>query len=254
MSCQEKPTQDPRTFVSQTSQMRLPGETFSDAQKRYRDSLSPLNLDAYLNLHSVKNMATSLEDLDLSSVPEWTSEQLEEGFVLVRDKRFLEDPSRAGLRRSSWLYPDDGCFARSDLMVRNLSLEQLPNLKKIFVFGPLEQPTPNHPQGVVYWWYHTAPIMKVDGNIYIFDPATGPSGPQLFTEWVEQMAQPFATLEFALCSPSAYGPMSQCLLGAPLSDQRAQTDQLLLLDLEWSRLESLSRDPAAELGDSPPWL
>lgn len=69
-----------------------------------------------------------------------------EGFRSLRDARWLTMPGmRDFKRRSSWLYPDDGCFARAALGGQKLESWDYPRPKKLFIFGDLEVKTANSP-------------------------------------------------------------------------------------------------------------
>jgi hypothetical protein len=56
-----------------------------------------------------------------------------------------------------------------------------------------------------------------------------------------------------VCNRFAYGPISRCLTGGDSGSARAIADQTEFLSKEWTRLETLGRDPVAELGENPPW-
>ncbi|MHB1423948.1 MAG: protein-glutamine glutaminase family protein [Gemmataceae bacterium] len=77
------------------------------------------------------------------------------------------------------LFPADGCYARTHLMVqRLLELGLAPS--KVWAFAAsaadlLWTETPNHPEGRVQWAYHVAPVLVVlepDGvsREMVFDP------------------------------------------------------------------------------------
>ena len=94
----------------------------------------------------------------------------------------------AGQHDIAFSYPDDGCYARAQLMASRMqSLGVTPG--KIWAFAQGDQfktrpdlptalvaRTPNHPNGSVSWKYHVAPLVAVrgdDGKTYgfIIDPA-----------------------------------------------------------------------------------
>jgi hypothetical protein len=188
-------------------------------------------------------------------VASWaTSAELKEHFEFVRDLRFLESPQQPGFkRRSSWLYPDDGCFARAALAVKNLaSNNQLPP-NKIFVFGNLNVKTGNAPDGSVSWWYHVAPIIEVQGAKYVLDPALEPKHPLPMMDWLKLMGDP-KQMEVAICGSGTYTPNDSCDKTTDGLEQGAGDDQIYYLDAEWDRLLELNRDPHKELGDLPPWM
>jgi hypothetical protein len=68
------------------------------------------------------DVAVPLDQLDQSKIPKWeTAALVENAFLRVRDSRFMFTPARPEFaRRSSWLYPDDGCYARAALAKKNM--------------------------------------------------------------------------------------------------------------------------------------
>ena len=195
--------------------------------------------------------------LDINSMEEWKSFQtVEEAFKKVRDTRFLSTPAKPKfLRRSTWLYPRDGCFARAGLAVKNLMDWKYPTAYKIFVFGDLTVNTENYPLGQVTWWFHVVPAVRFGQDIYILDPAIEQQKPLLLKRWLETMTPDLAEVSVALCDAKAYSPEDTCRIApeSPLEDW-GQADQEDFLDTEWLNLQRLKRDPEKELGDFPPWL
>lgn len=198
------------------------------------------------------------EEFGKATLPEataWESQNLMiERFKHFRDLRFLNEYGRPNfLRRSTWLYPDDGCFARAALANRNLSklTPAIPN--KVFVFGDLNVQTKNAPDGFVTWWYHVAPLVEVDGQKYVLDPAIEPSHPLKLEEWLATMSSTPQTLKVAVCGSGTYTPYDNCATVTDGKEQMAETDQAVYFDDEWERLETLNRNPEQELGDNPPW-
>lgn len=173
-------------------------------------------------------------------------------FKSFRDLRFLNDQTHGMQRRSTWLYPDDGCFARAALAVLNLLKASAPAPSKVFVFGDLNVRSKNA-EGTVTWWYHVAPLVEVAGVKYVLDPAIEPARPLKLEEWLPTMSSTPQNLEVAVCASGTYTPYDSCDRVSDGVEQEALNDQPEFLDAEWSRLESLHRDPARELGDNPPW-
>lgn len=205
--------------------------------------------------NSALDSARAYNELDLSNIPNWEdSESLKTAFESVRNIRFLTTADRPKfLRRASWLYPDDGCFARAQLMninFRDWKYQIIP--AKVFVFGDLEVKTPNHPRGSVSWWYHVAPIIQVADIPYVLDPAIDPKSPQRLDQWILKQVNDLADVKVALCSSSTYEPSESCD-STTFGDETALRDQGYYLEYEWDRLLELERDPELELGDRPPW-
>jgi len=255
VSCNDKPITTDGIQVD-TTQKRLPGESYDEAEERYRGGLSKLNLDEYTDSLSVINAGKKFEDLDFSQLAEFGSlKTFTEAFEEARDHQFLTSEERPEiLRRSTWLYPDDGCFARADLIVRNLPLWNTSKVHKIFVFGELAVSTENSKSGEVYWWFHIVPIAKVGGVNMVMDPSVDPSAPMTLEDWADAISSDVSSLKFSLCSAGSYIPYSRCDSASVGSRERAMADQSKFLEPEWTRLVALGRDPEAELGESPPWL
>jgi hypothetical protein len=196
--------------------------------------------------------AVPLDRLDLSRVPSWPdAAALEGAFAGVRDERRFQHP-RGFARRLTWLYPDDGCFARAALMADMAEEQKLPRPRKVFIFGELEVRTANAPGGTVSWWYHVAPIVSVGGRAYVLDPAIEPRRPLPLEEWAASMQLRSRELKLAVCSEHAYTPSSPCLAERG-ADSIAGKNINEYLPREWERVRALGGDPAALLGDSPPW-
>lgn len=190
----------------------------------------------------------------LPTANKWENETLMlERFRSFRDLRFLQDDTHAMKRRSTWLYPDDGCFARAALAVMNLKAAKVPVPSKVFVFGDLQVSTKNAEGGSVTWWYHVAPLVEVAGVKYVLDPAIEPSRPLKLDEWLATMSTTPQNLEVAICNSGTYTPYDSCGRVTDGVEEEAKNDQPMFLESEWSRLESLHRDPTRELGDDPPW-
>ena len=201
------------------------------------------------------NSAAAFDELDAEKVVEWSSmTEMQERFEVLRDERYLQaNKGDEFLRRISWLYPDDGCFARA-AMFNNLAEEKsFERPDRIFIFGDLTVQTDNHPSGEVGWWYHTAPIVRVDGEVFVLDPAISPKEPMKVEDWILTQVEELSDADYSYCSTYTYGPSDLCEADET-ADDRADTHQKRFLGLEWSRQQALERDPEAVLGDTPPWL
>ncbi len=210
----------------------------------------------------VKNLRQSaigtsapLPEVDFNDVPQINDYvELENAFRFVRDLRFLDDPDIFGFeRRSTWLYPDDGCYARASLAIENLKTEGLLQPLKIFAYGNLYAKTKNSAEGSVAWWYHVAPVIGAQGNYYVLDPALEPTRPLLVEEWAHLMGQS-QNIKFSICQPHTYMPYSSCDHPSETEDQNALYDQKGFLPLERERILELHRNADEELGEHPPWV
>lgn len=236
------------------SARRAPGASYLQYKFTAQNVLSAQGLSKS-SKKSVLESAMIYGKGKLPDVTNWESVAvMEERFKALRDIRWLETTTAPGfLRRSSWLYPDDGCFDRASLAVMNLLKFKAAAPNKIFVFGDLKVVTPNSPQGEVSWWYHVAPIVQVNGEKYVLDPAIEPRHPLKLDDWLSTMFPSIANLEIALCGSGSYGPTSLCEAESDGIEQVAAYDQLIYLTEEWQRLLDLKRNPQEELGNNPPW-
>lgn len=220
--------------------------------KAYFRNVQPQQLDS--SFTSSFDKAVPLEELDQSTLPQWDAGHVEIAFLRVRDHRFLYSMTDTQfLRRSSWLYPDDGCYARAALAKKNMQEWLFPPVKKLFAYGNLVVNTDNAPGGSVTWWYHVVPVMAVGDQAFVVDPAIEPQRALTIQEWSERMGGDQASIKFAVCNGNSYTPMDSCDEPSDTAEASAHEEQVAFLGLEWDRLESLSRDPRSELGDNPPW-
>lgn len=235
----------------------------ADYKSQYRDE----NTDYRVYMELAKEQITP-EDLDKSALnaaryytsdnalPQatvWFEEDIVPRFEKFRDIRFLKWRRNLDFpRRSSWLYPDDGCYARAALAIRNLFKWNYEVPKKVFAFGNLKVYTKNSRSGYVTWWYHVAPIIENDGVKYVLDPALSPKSPLTLKTWLSKMGKP-SSMQVAICASGSYVPGSSCTRVTDGQEERAMSDQQNFLNYEWDRLKALGRDPKKELGDKPPW-
>jgi hypothetical protein len=196
-----------------------------------------------------------LHNLDISSIPEMASyEVLESEFNYVRDTRFIHTSDPGFPRRLTWLYPDDGCYARAEMAKRKLVEHHQVAPKKVFVFGDLMASTPNTADGSITWWYHVAAIYRVGMTAYVFDPSIEPRHPMTLEDWNAAVGGNQNSVQFALCAPNAFDPDSDCNTPKEVAGDTIATAQRSFLSPEWRRLQDLHRDPKKELGEFPPWL
>lgn len=235
------------------SQKRYPSETLQQALMRVKYSEHHTNDILIPNVTPLEKKG-SITSLDFSSVPSVISyEELNHMFHIIRDSRFLYSKDNPDFsRRISWLYPDDGCFARAALSGIKISEEQLTRPAKIFVFGELVVQTPYAVSGSVYWWYHVAGLVRYMEAFYVLDPALNSQAPLLLDDWFHIMGST-ATLEGVVCNAYVYNPFDDCYAATEHSERRAQRDQSVYLKKEWNRMTVLGFDPVTILGKAPPW-
>jgi len=238
------------------SAVRAPGEDYRD--KIIQHSYESFPVFGYTGDPDHTGGATAVETakelskINLNTVEVWPADKdFKAHFASIRDERLsILDPSFP--RRSTWLYPDDGCFARAELSSVRTQAMRLPAPSKIFVFGNLNVATANSPEGSVSWWYHVVIGYRVQNVVYVVDPAIDPSGPLKLEVWLDKMGDR-NQMKVAFCSAGAFEPYSQCRGAESMTLEEAADSQSNFLSVEWHRLTQLGRDPNKELGDSPPW-
>jgi len=227
------------------------------------------------NAESVRNLSTALDgdvsshratlaELNFADVPIWSDTDINEQFSRARDDRYLTQFDAAEPdfpRRMSWLFPDDGCFARAEQVDVRVAEAGKERPYKLFAFGDLRVKTDNSPEGWVYWRYHVVPVVKNGaGEPIVFDPALSPCKPLPYKQWLALMVDKITDYDnvaggfgVALGDSWAYWPNS-----LP-SGERSHSDDSLIdlqgnyLAEEWKRQSELGRDPTVILGEQPPW-
>ena len=233
---------------TRVSAVRLSGEDHLQAQLR-----TNLMTSFYTTPQRVSKL---LRDLDISQIPDVGSQtDLENQFKYIRDARVMEDSrNNVPLRRLTWLYPDDGCFARAEMAAHLLEQNHFVTPKKVFVFGNLHAPTKNAPGGYVDWWYHVAVIYRIDKTAYVFDPAINPARPVTLNEWNMAIGGSTGRLQYAICDHATFDPNQDCNQPRQIGMDEAMSEQAEFLYPEWQRLLQMGRNPQRELGDYPPWM
>lgn len=231
------------------SARRAPDQDYRSIIKFYE---SRLEQDATTASKSALSSAVPLADLDRAQMPNWPeTENFELYFQNIRDERFITLNANFP-RRSTWLYPDDGCYARAALSSVRTTAQKLPAPGRVFVFGNLSVETVNSESGSVSWWYHVVIGYRIGEEVFVIDPAIEPKNPLKLEDWLGRMGNT-ERMKVAFCSEGAYEPYSKCQGGHPLSFESALSGQTPFLRLEWDRIEDLGRDAASELGETPPW-
>lgn len=179
---------------------------------------------------SAHRVAVRLENLDLSSVPEWGSGDYRERFRTLRDKKFLEFENEP--RRIPWLYVRDGCHMRATHFIEEAVRLGYEKPMKVFVFGALEMKGNMIPHGSVEPWFHAAPIVKVDGVPMVLDPSVSFSRPLPFDVWADRIVKDHKKVIYSVCKPEAYLPTSNCKNPEPLDRKRLNDETQLFLKFE----------------------
>ena len=237
------------------SATRNPSESFMDAFRRLGGAAN-LNKGNGPSAFEAKKPVALFSASDFKKIPEWPqSWDLRKIFSAFRDERFIPDPTQNNfLRRPSWLYPDDGCYARASVLADRLEQAGASRPAKIFVFGDLQVRTDHSPLGVVQWWYHVVAAIRWQGNVYILDPAVELRQALLLSDWIQRISPSPSHVLMSICGPHSYGPMSSCQGTDPSLDAKAVVDQQSFLNDERARLIELGQNPNSELGDRPSWF
>ena len=235
------------------SPIRTQGETFAHAALRSMN-VGPHVYDEQSD--DVFSTRGSLESLQPDATPMWEdSVALNRIFLDLRDKRFLQDPTHSDFsRRISWLYPDDGCFIRAELLSEKLQELGYGAPVKIFAFGDLSVTTRYSPRGQVNWWYHVAVGYRIDDVVFVLDPSVDWRGPMSLQDWLEKIHGNTESTKINICDAAAIGPRSKCheSVVTPANEVAIRANKYL--DAEWMRIDELSLKPSDLLGEAPPWM
>jgi hypothetical protein len=242
------------------------------AQAAAKRAKSGLSAELAAAVASAFDSKTTVAGLNFSGAPTWSDADIMTQFASIRDKRYMTTPNDpnppAGFqRRISWMYPNDGCFARAEEFDKQASLAGKARPYKLFAFGGgegLRVYTDNDPSGIVNWWYHVVAAVKNSaGELIVFDPAISPCRPLPWKEWLLTMQSDLAFYDdlandhgVALADSNAYGPSDPVTGGAPLQNDNTSTlDEVdWYLPYEWSRQQfDMGRDASVVLGSTPPW-
>ena len=194
-----------------------------------------------------------LGQLDQTSVPVLGSlAQVQKVFAEIRDLRAWSWNDRPGFaRRIPWLYVDDGCFLRAEMIVEKFREWGYSVPKQVMAFGDLRG---DSAYGSVTWWFHVAPVVKVGSQSYVLDPSMDATHPLSLEEWTLRMA-PVSAAKLSICNADVVDPQQYCFSTEANWDTQYETEQLqLYLGLEWDKLQAaLGVEPIGPLGDTPPW-
>lgn len=153
---------------------------------------------------SAYSRADVLSEEALPAHQRWSAGELQRRFETMRDHPIVD-----GKWPPSWLYPEDGCFARASMANKTAFHHFYPLPGKVFAFGNLTVKTSNSPRGSVSWWYHVAPIVEVNGDKYVLDPAIEYQRPLLLNEWLGRMGEA-SSIKVSFCDSGTYGPSDDC--------------------------------------------
>jgi len=196
------------------------------------------------------------------SVPSWdvSPSDFDGFFDSARFDRYLEwDEQPEFKRRSTWLYPDNGCWYRAeiyvtlivDFMTAKFPGKKFATPKKHFAFGDLAAKSSSIRGGIVRWGWHVAPLIRLnDGKLYVMDPAL--NGDAVHKEgWYKlMMSEPDAKITgFVTCDTETYKTENSCFNAKQVDPQSLGCEIQGFLATEWERQIHLGRDPKIVLGD-----
>lgn len=121
------------------------------------------------------------------------------------------DPLTAPAPCISFMYPDNGCWARANEMCRLMTVMGEASRKVWITRGvkSLEAKTRNHPSCVIKWYWHVAPTIAVRGPWFwqirrmVIDPSLT-TGPVTEAGWKNIMQDSTATLEDTKAAQYSY--------------------------------------------------
>lgn len=234
------------------SAVREPNESWEEAARRHRGA----EFQGFM-LASPEAMAVPMEALgsQLANLPEWPGPiaGIREAFTHSRDVRAYDDGKHDFLRRSSWMYPDDGCFARAGHVAASLERAGLVRPGRVFAFGNLKLATPFNSRGAVYWWYHVAAAYRSGHMVVVLDPAVHYDRPLLVHEWIAKISKRPELTKVALCDTHAYMSGQACVGGGAGQERGQVSHQKGYLRSEWNRLTKLGLNADHKLRSDDPW-
>ncbi|WP_394824702.1 protein-glutamine glutaminase family protein [Pendulispora albinea] len=242
--------------ADENSAARFANETYEAAARRHDVRYRTNHKDEFQLGPTAKDSQVPVSQADMSGVPTWSDADILAHFEKSRDLRFMTTSNRPTFqRRISWLYPDDGCFARAELVNAKAAEWGKGRPYHLFSFGNLTVRTNNHPNGSVSWWYHTVPIVKSasSGEIMVLDAALDAKKPIPWKTWLLMQVSNLNNVKVSVCDGNAYGPSSSCFGSGSATSSALSAEEGTYLQREWDRQTSLGRDPNKVLGDSPPW-
>ena len=213
-----------------------------------------VHLKSIESSYSAWNSQVPFDQLTFDSLPAVAHlSELQIIFERVREDRtwvWQEKPEFS--RRIPWLYAEDGCYLRAELLVDRMKAWKYPIPNQIFVFGNLNF---SNQYGEFNWWYHVAPIVRVDKDVFVIDPSLDFKKPLPLKDWILKVTDRLDSVQVAICGSGTLGPDEDCSLQSPALG--AVTRESILqnfLALEWNFLEEfLGTPPVRPLGDFPPW-
>lgn len=239
------------------SAVRAPNEPWEEAAERNFERNASISAHLAAPLATPEQWAVPMEQVSsqLANLPEWRGpiSGIARAFEIARDERHYSDGKHDFLRRSSWMYPDDGCFVRASHVAASLERAGLVRPGRVFAFGNLKMKTEFNSRGAVYWWYHVAAAYRSGNHIVVIDPAAHYDRPLLLEEWVGRINSKPGATKVALCDTHAYMAAQTCMGGGPEQERGQPSHQKSYLGSEWNRLSRLGKNPDVTLRQNTGW-
>jgi hypothetical protein len=210
---------------------------------------------------TVEGTKSVWSQVNWSVVPTWSDADILAQYPLQRDVRYMTGTNNPGVsRRISWMYPDDGCFARAEQFNAKVAAAGKTRPYKLFAFGSLRVYSSNSSETVTWGWHVVPVVRRTTGEVIVFDAALNPCRPINWKEWLSFMVDDVNVFNTAgsgfaisLASPTAYGPFD-LKNGEPSHEAESLVDQQTrFLNYEWDRQVALGRDPNVVFGPNPLW-
>lgn len=154
-----------------------------------------------------------INQLDFSKIPIWSKKQIEDGFALIRDTKFLDCSNvNKAKRRIPWLYVENGCFLKSSLAKDLLKEYNYPKISKFFIFGSFNFDTKWTKKGFVTYKDHNALCVKTENEVYLLDPSVCYEKALSLNEWISKLLEnsQIKDVEGSICSSLCFSHNSNC--------------------------------------------
>ncbi len=217
----------------------------------------------------VLDSRTTVAGLSFANVPTWSEADILAQFAATRDRRYMTTSSAPNFqRRISWLFPEDGCYARAEQVNA-----QIPTGKakphKLFAIADymngtgLGFETDNSFEGYQEWGWHVVPVVKNPaGEPIVFDATLNPCRPLPWKEWLALMVGDISEFDTTPGWGVALGDANAYNLFSLVTGEQSHAAESLSwfkdgiinpLVVEWDNQWGLGRDPNVVLGANPPW-
>lgn len=237
-------------FAAHPSDARRPEQSYLSAFAETRGEASEPHTDG----DTPWSLQRPIDQLDIRRAPVVASlAELQRMFERVRDVRAWSWSGKPEFaRRIPWLYLFDGCYLRAELVAEKFREWGYPQPRQVLAFGNL---TGASPFGTATWWYHVAPVFRVERRAYVLDASLDAAHPLPLEAWVLKMVRDRNSAQLSICNTEVTDPEGDCYASESGWDQQYKVGQIdYYLGEEWKLLQSaLGKEPTDLLGELPPW-